>query len=85
MHRIKSSQLSRALTILLPKLVRRIPKQTLIRNGEKTPNISGMSYNSARNELFLADFDNGVVRVMRVRDNTGDLRDVYRAPHEISR
>ena len=41
-----------------------------------------MSYNSARDELFLADFDNRVVRAMRVRDNAGDLRDVYRAPHD---
>ena len=41
-----------------------------------------MSYNSARDELFLADFDNGVVRAMRVRDNAGDLRDVYRASHD---
>ena len=41
--------------------------------------ICGMSYNSARDELFLADNDNKVVRAMRVRDNAGDLRDVYRA------
>ena len=43
-----------------------------------------MSYNSARDELFLADRDNGVVRAMRVRDNAGDLRDVYRAPYDTS-
>ena len=43
-----------------------------------------MSYNSARDELFLADYDNKVVRAMRVRDNAGDLRDVYRAPHDTS-
>ena len=49
--------------------------------GDKeNPNIYGMSYNSARDELFLADRINGVVRAMRVRDNAGDLRDVYRAP-----
>ena len=63
-------------------LVRRLPKQTLIRAGEKDPNIIGLSYNSARDELFLADIKNGVVRAMRVRDNAGDLRDVYRAPHD---
>ena len=63
------------------QLVRRIPKQTLIRAGERNPQIWGMSYNSARNELFLADYNNGV-RAMRVRDNAGDLRDVYRAPHD---
>ena len=70
------------LSIFLAKLVRRIPKKTLIRAGEKNPSIEGMSYNSVRDELFLADFDNGVVRAMRVHDNAGDLRDVYRAPHD---
>ena len=43
-----------------------------------------MSYNSACDELFLADYANGVVRAMRVRNNAGDLRDVYRAPHDKS-
>ena len=51
---------------------------------KKDPNIWGMSYNSARDELFLADLNNRVVRAMRVRDNAGDLRDVYRAPHDRS-
>ena len=73
------------------KLVRRIPKKTLIRSSwipfvgdKKDPDIFGMSYNSARDELFLADHDNNVVRAMRVRDNGGHLRDVYRAPHDTS-
>ena len=53
--------------------------------GDKeNPDIEGMSYNSACDELFLADTNNGVVRAMRVRDNAGDLRDVYRAPHDTS-
>ena len=65
------------------QLVRRLPKQTLIRAGENNPNIYGMSYNSAHDELFIADQDNKVVRAMRVRDNAGDLRDVYRAPPTI--
>ena len=43
-----------------------------------------MSYNSARDELFLVDYANNVVRAMRVRDNAGDLRDVYKAPHDTS-
>ena len=43
-----------------------------------------MSYNSARDELFIANCNNKVVRAMRVRDNAGDLRDVYRAPHDMS-
>ena len=51
---------------------------------DKNPYISGMSYNSARDELFLADRSNEVVRAMRVRDNAGDLRDVYRAPLDTS-
>ena len=40
-----------------------------------------MSYNSARDELFFADLHNRMVRAM---DNAGDLRDVYRAPHDTS-
>ena len=50
--------------------------------GDKNPNIYGMSYNSARDELFLADRNNRVVRAMRVRDNAGDLRDVYRVTND---
>ena len=69
-------------SVLRLQLVRRIPKQTLIRAGEEDPGIYGMSYNSARDELFLADYANNVVRAMRVRDNAGDLRDVYRGPHD---
>ena len=74
----------RELLSILPSIfVRRIPKQTLVRTGDKTnPYIRGMSYNSASDELFLADSDNGVVRAMRVRDNAGDLRSVYRAPND---
>ena len=50
--------------------------------GDKNdPNISGMSY-SACDELFLADLENKVVRAIHLRDNAGDLRDVYRAPHD---
>ena len=51
--------------------------------AKNDPDIFGMSYNSSRDELFLADWNNGVVRAMRVRDNAGDLRDVYRAPHDM--
>ena len=42
---------------------------------KKNSDIYGMSYNSARDELFLTDANNKVVRAMRVRDNAGDLRD----------
>ena len=83
-NRANCTELLSIVRPICPKLVRRIPKQTLIRAGEKDPNIYGMSYNSARDELFLADYDNKVVRAMRVRDNAGDLRDVYRAPHDTS-
>ena len=44
------------------------------------PNINGMSYNSACDELFFVDERNKVVRAMRARDNAGDLRDVYQSP-----
>ena len=50
--------------------------------GDKQkPKIVGMSYNSARDELFLSDYDN---KLVRVRDNAGDLRDVYRATHDVT-
>ena len=49
--------------------------------GDKNPNMYGMSYNLARDELFLADYANDVVRAI---DNAGDLCDVYRAPHNTS-
>ena len=76
--------LSVVLAYLPLKLVRRISKQALINADENDPDIHGMSYNSARDELFFVDFANNVVRVMRVRDNAGDLRDVYRASHDTS-
>ena len=65
------------------KLVRRLPKQTLINAGEKDTDIFGMSYNSARDELFFADYANNVVRAMRLRDNAGDLRDLCKAPYDM--
>ena len=60
------------------QLVRLISKQTLIRAGETDPGIYAMSYNSARDELFLADRRNKVVRAMHLRGNAGYLLDVYR-------
>ena len=60
----------------------RIPKQTLIKDGEGIPFITGISYNSSCDELFLADYANKVVREMRLHDNASDLFDVYRAPHD---
>ena len=60
------------------QLMRRFPIQNLIRACEKIPKIYG--YNSARDELFLADNANRVVCEMSLRDNTGDLRDLHRAP-----
>ena len=67
--------------ILVP-LSERLPAAAFMADGDKKKlKIVGMSYNSARDELFLADYDNNVVRV---RDNAGDLRDVYRATHDTS-
>ena len=64
------------LRILFPHS-KRLPAEALMANKDKMdPEIYGMSYNSARDELFLADYANNVVRAMRVRDNAGDLRDV---------
>lgn len=40
-----------------------------------------MSYNSALDELFLADRANNVVRVSHLRDGPCDLRDVYNVPN----
>ena len=56
----------------------------LIKNGENDPEILGISYNSANDELFLADCMNKVVRAMPLRNNAGDLREVYTAPHDMS-
>ena len=86
MQRIKTYQLQRSTLncscLSVPEVIRRIPKQKLIRNGENDPNIFEMSYNSARDELFFADNKNNVLRAMRVRDNASNSRDVYRPPDD---
>ena len=64
------------------RLKRRNSMQNIIRAGEKEPWIVGMSYNSARDELFFVDRRNHAVRVMRLRQNPIDLRDIYKAPHD---
>ena len=55
---------------------------------QNNPEIWEMSYNSARDELFFADYDNDVcarcVRAMCVCDNAGDMHDVYRAADNMS-
>ena len=68
------------------QLIRRIPKQTLMRDGEKDFAIEEMSYNSACYELFLENCDNSGARERRDRlcDNAGDLRDVYKTRHDTS-
>ena len=74
-NRVNGQQVLR---ILFPHS-KRLPAEALMAAGdENNPNIFGMSYNSARDELFLADYENRVVRALRVRDNAGDLRDVYK-------
>lgn len=59
--------------------MRRIRKQKLFERDDDDPLIRVMHYNSARDDLFLADYRNDVLRKMRLRDNSDDLRDVYRA------
>ena len=59
-----------------------------VRKLDQTANICGMSYNSQGDELFFVDYGSGgnkMVRSMSVRDNTGDLRVVYRgSAHDAS-
>ena len=64
---------------------KRLPAEALMAGGDKkNPDIRGMSYNSVRDELLLVDDNNKVVCAMRLRDNAGDLRDLYRAPNDNS-
>ena len=65
------------LRILFPHSKRLPPDALRTESDSRDPYILGMSYNSARDELFLADYWNRVVRVIRVRHSAGDLRDVY--------
>lgn len=60
---------------------KRIPMQSLINPGEHSPSITGMSYHSVHDELFLADFLIDEVRSIRLRDNPCDLRHAY-SSHE---
>ena len=81
LHRANWQQLFRILFLQS----KRLPAEALMEAGDDNdPSITGMSYNSARDELFLANGYNGVMRSMRVRDNAGDLCDVNRAPHDKS-
>lgn len=64
--------------------MRAIKKQIFIKPGENDPDIRGMSYNSTRDELFFTDFANKIVRVMHLRADFANVRDVYRAPFDIS-
>ena len=65
------------LRILFPHSKRLPPDALRTESDSRDPFNTGMSYNSARDELFFADFSNRVVRVIRVRHSAGDLRDVY--------
>ena len=60
-------------------------KQRVSDNGLRRPNENGncflgMSAGAAKDELFLADEANKVVRVFNVRSGQLDARDVYRCP-----
>ena len=66
------------LRILFPNS-NRLPREGLMRAGdEHNPFIFEICSNSARDELFLADNENKVVRSILVRllDNAGELRDI---------
>ena len=52
-------------------------KGSLVRAGEEVPRIDGMCFNSASDELFIADHNNRVVRVISL-NTIGHLLDVYR-------
>lgn len=61
------------------QLKQRISKVNLkLATSENNPEICGVSFNSTLNELFFADWNNKVVRVIRLSEAPGDLRDVYR-------
>ena len=51
----------------------------LIRSGEEDPNITEISYYAAHDDLFFADENNWLVRVLCVRNSAGELHDMYRA------
>lgn len=55
--------------------------QSLMKSGERRPEVISMRYNSRIDELFLADSANNIVRVMRLRDNCVN-RSEYTATHE---
>lgn len=55
-----------------------IPKQNLMESSDSDPSIWGMIYNSAFDELFFADCQNGVVRALLLYQNASGLRDVYK-------
>ena len=77
-NRVNGQQLLR----ILFSHSKRLPAEALMASGDKKDTyIVGMSYNPSCDELFLVDEKNKVVRAMRVSDNAGDLRDVYRDPH----
>ena len=59
------------------QLVRRYPKESLVRAGEADHWVEGMCYNAARDELFFVDRRNSVVRAMQLRESRAVLRDVY--------
>lgn len=61
------------------ELKQRISKQTIIQSTARhnDPDIWGISYNAAGDELFLADWGNKAVRSILLRDQPCDLHDVY--------
>ena len=66
------------------QLVFRISKQTFTSPEKKDPDIWGMSYNSVREMLYLADNNNQVLPAVVVCDCAGNLRNIYKASHDTS-
>lgn len=61
---------------MISHLKQRIVKQTFIKPGDTEPDIWRMSYNTERDELFIADH-NHVIHMMRLCNSPFELRDVY--------
>ena len=60
----------------LLNLERRIAKQSISKAKELGPEIWGMCYNSACDELFFADYNNNAVCWLHLRNYTVEVRDV---------
>lgn len=74
----------RSLSVVSPEptslqIVRRFPTKSLIKSFEEAPYINTIGYNSARDELFYADFANNMLRMIHLRgdDKVHDVHKVH--------